>query len=111
MKIPTDLQNHWEEVLQKEGLSLKQKNNRTIRFQNKDSIRDFFLTLDCLITHNPIMDRFEKKVLLKYSSGMSVVQITKELRVSRGKINRVIQRYKGIVIAIQKMEASVQSAL
>jgi transposase-like protein len=106
-----ELQSKWENILKKEGLYLVQKNNRTARFEHREQIRDFFLTLDCLLSHHPSLNKFDKQVLTKYSSGISVVQITKELKVSRNRVNNVIERYKGIVIAIQNMKLEVQSAL
>lgn len=99
-----ELKAKWDKILKDEGLDLKKKDNRTIAFKNRERIRDFFLMLDCLMTHYPEMDAFEKKVLTMYSQGMHKKQIVKELRGPRRyAIDRVIKRYTGIVLAIQKM--------
>jgi|SRR6185312_76581 len=107
----TDLEKKWDKILKSEGLTLKQGDHRTVRFKNKDIILNFFLYLDTLLTHHPGMDKFEYNVLTQYSNGLSLLQITKNLRVSRNRVNRVIKRYQGIILAIQNIELAIQSPL
>ena len=98
----------WNQKLAAEGLfdEPKEYDRRTIGFENRDPIRDFFLRLDHLMTHYPEMPKFERKVMELYSQGIEVIDIIKRVRASRATVFMCIKRYKNLVIAIQRSEGA-----
>jgi hypothetical protein len=107
------LSDEWNDKLEKNGFEdheysngkLKKPDERTVSFQNRDKICDFFLVLDQLMTFYPEMPAFERKILQLFSQGIFVTQIAKNLKVNRITVRRVIGRYKGLVLAIERMQA------
>lgn len=110
---------HWRKKLKTKGFKdiedekgfLKGPNRRTVAFDNRDSIRHWFLTLDCLMNHYKGMPRFERQVMEYYTKGISIVEIAKKMpKVSRTRIKDCIKRYKHLVLAIILMLEADQSA-
>lgn len=83
--------------------NLKSPDSRTIAFQNQEQIREFFLTLDCFMTHFPEMPKFAYKVMSMYSEGIMVKDIVKASRSSDKHVRNTIKHYKLIVLAIIRM--------
>lgn len=101
----------WKRELEKSGFDdiedskerLKNPDNRTIAFENRDKIRDFFLSLDALLTHYKEMPKFERQVMELYSRGIYVRTIVRTTKRSDRLVRNVIKRYKGLVMAINRL--------
>lgn len=106
-----EAQRHWDQLLKKKGFqdiedrsgNLKGQIKPTISWQNQDLIRNFFLTLDNLLTVYTQMPAFERKVLELYTQGMRIKMIVKKTHASDRHVRNVITRYKHLCMAIQKM--------
>lgn len=90
---------------------LKNPDNRTIAYENQDKIRDFFLSIDSFIAHYPDMPKFERKVMELYSRGIFIRSIVKQLRSSDKHVRNVIKRYKGLIMAVNRLYAHTEFPL
>ena len=89
---------------------LIEKNKRTIAYENQELIRDYFLDLDHFMTHFPEMPKFERQVMELYCRGIYICDIAKQTRVKRLKVFRIVRRYKDLIIAINRLYASIHYA-
>jgi hypothetical protein len=96
------LQKEWREKLSRGGFAdiedpkghLKTPDRRTIGFQNRDRIRDFFMDLDHYLTEHPEIPAEHRSVLEMYSEGFYLVHISKECKMSLTKVKVIISTYK-----------------
>lgn len=100
-----ELKKEWYRRLQTEGFvdiedskhRLKSKDRRTIAFENRDQIRDFFLDLDAFITNSPDLNPLHRQILELYSSGTYVKYIALTVNKSLARVKQIIGHYKTIV--------------
>jgi len=74
-------------------------NLRTVAFENRDAIRDFFLALDSYLARTVIPPR-DRKVLEAYSAGQYIGKIAESLSVSRSTVKNTIRHYRSLVTGI-----------
>lgn len=98
----------WRKKLEESGFQdceskkedLNRHNRRTIAFDNRDSIRDFFISLDHFLTNTQIPIR-DRQVLELYSQGIKVKGvhgIVQRIGWSQSTVRRTIQKYKLILL-------------
>lgn len=103
------LNKEWREKLESAGFddqedekeNLKQKDERTIAFQNRDKIQNFYLKLDSYLTHNTEIPERDRKILELYSQGVKVKGkggIVEQVGLSRDPVYQVIWKYKKILL-------------
>lgn len=101
-----DLQSQWYEKLKESGFNdienkkekLKEYDRRTISFDNRDIIRDFFIRLDHFVTNSSNIPKLHRQILELYSDGRYLGEIAKQVRCSRSKIKLVVYHYKKLII-------------
>ena len=99
------LQIQWYEKLKASGFqdiedsngNLKQHNRRTIAFENRDRIRDFFTDLGHYIEHHDIPP-MHKQILTLYCNGSQIRQIELEVKRTRRMIHNIIKIYKDRIL-------------
>lgn len=107
------LKTAWYEHLEGDGFddledkkeNLKQHDRRTIAWENKELILDFFLSLDHFMHLYEDMPRFERSVMTLYSQGYHVPHIALHTKASKRNVKYVVARYKGLIKAIDKLKA------
>ena len=80
--------------------NLEQYDRRTMAFENKDRILDFFLTLDSYLTNTADVPPKERKILELYSQGVWVKGkngIAKQCRVHFNTVYYCIRKYKKLL--------------
>lgn len=82
---------------------IKDGNRRTVAFDNRDRLRDFFLILDHFLTAYPDMPRHERRVMELHSTGAKLRVIAHETRLTFINVRRIIRRYRGIVLAVERL--------
>jgi hypothetical protein len=95
------LKQQWYQRLKDEGFidiempdgSLKTYDRRTVAFDFRQQIMEFFLDLDQYIAQTQLK-LFDKQVLILYSGGMHVKEIAYCLGVTRQWISRIIRIHK-----------------
>lgn len=108
VKDEARIQAEWYEKLADEGFvdiedkkgNLKQYDRRTIAFENREIICEFFVRLDHYLTQNPNIPEPEKSILILYSEGLYATQIQRKLKVDQWSVKRVIRNYKQIILSI-----------
>jgi hypothetical protein len=93
----------FEDIEDRKG-NLYKPDIRTQAYQNQDRIREFFLTLDHLMSVYPEMPPFERKVLELLSQGVRLNIIVEQTHASDRHVRNVITRYKHLIKAIQRMQ-------
>ena len=96
------LKDFWYKELEKSGFvdiedsrqNLKQPNIRTVAYQNRDIILEFFLKLDVFLNERRDLNTLHRKILEFYSSGMKHIKIAKLVNRSPRTIRRILARYK-----------------
>jgi hypothetical protein len=83
--------------------NLKAPDLRTNAFEQREIIRDFFLMIDHLLVHYPDMPKDERQIIELWSEGTYAVVIAEKTQFSYRKVKSVIQRYKGLIKAINKL--------
>lgn len=78
--------------------NLFQPDTRTIAWQNRERILEFFIQFDYYLTHNSTLSQRDRHILTRWSEGTYLVDISKELRISLSTINKVIAHHKRIVL-------------
>ncbi len=102
---PKTIQEEWYEKLTQAGFkdiedkkgNLKTYDRRTIAFDNRAAICEFFTQLTHYLTNHPEIEEPEKSILILYSEGFYVTQIQKALRIDQWSVKRVIKRYKTLI--------------
>lgn len=100
-----ELQSRWYDKLKESGFNdienkkekLKEYDRRTIAFDNRDAIRDFFIRLDHFITKSHTLPPPHKKILELYSNGLYLSEIAQQMNCSRSKIKLVVYHYKKLI--------------
>lgn len=96
----------WYQRLAQEGFvdienekeQLKQYDRRTIAFENRDEIREFFMNLDSYLTHHPEIPSLHQKVLTLYSEGYYLKDIRAICQLKEWKLKKIIQDYKRMIL-------------
>lgn len=99
----------WQTKLQDAGFQdhedkkerLKQYDRRTIAFENRERIKEFFLELDSYITNTPDIPLEHKYILELFSCGVHVQGeqgIAKRANRSRDWVHKVISHYKKLLL-------------
>jgi len=102
------LQSHWYELLRQQGFKdiedkkgrLKQKDKRTIAYQNKDSIEAFFTELGFYLSEHLEIPKLDREILELYAQGIYIIHIADEVNKSRWKVIQVIKKYKKIILNV-----------
>lgn len=104
------LKAHWDAKLKKDGFvdiedahgRLKQHNTRTIAFDFRDDIRDYFIALDHYITaHESTIPALELRILRLHSAGVHRIQIQKAVGIGETKVKKILRHYREIVLGIK----------
>lgn len=77
--------------------NLKAHNTRTIAFENRDIILDFFLRLDAYLLETKDIPDIHRLILELYSKGEKIKRIAFTVRMTRQSIHKIINRYKGVI--------------
>ncbi len=101
------LNEEWRKKLAKSGFedqedskeNLQEYDRRSIAFENRDSIEQFFSKLGHFINNTPNLPASHRRVLLPYLEGKRAVDIGKQLKVSRRWVHRVLNRYKKKILS------------
>lgn len=96
------LQQKWYLKLEKHGFNdiettserLRDYDRRTINFDNRDLILDFFLRLDTFLTHTQDIPKIHRQILQFYSDGYYITEIITKVHMSRTYIKNTIKQYK-----------------
>lgn len=77
---------------------LKQDDQRTIGFENREAIDAFFSELgEFLATHR--VSRDDRRVLMRYCQGKWQTQIAEATGFSYSKVKKIISKYKKLILA------------
>lgn len=106
------LEKEWYDKLAKSGFEdiedshgcLKSQDKRTIAYQNQIQIRDFFLNLDTLLSHDYGMPKFDRRVLELFSEGVYIKVIAKKVRRSDRTVRSIINRYKALIDTFNRIQ-------
>lgn len=101
-----DLKHLWYKKLKESGFkdvedhkeNLKQYDRRTINFENRHAIHEFFRKLDHYLTDHPEVSESERLVLIMYSEGCYLINIARHLKIDLKFVKKVIEKYKKIVL-------------
>lgn len=112
--LPEEEYDNWRKKLEESGFddiesrfgNLKNPDIRTQGWRNQQFILDFHLRLDRFLVFYASMPKKERKIMELFTQGKTIVFISKELRMHRVTIHKVIRRYRDIVQAIHLMEIS-----
>ncbi len=96
------LQTEWKAKLAQEGFKdaeypsgkLRDHDRRTIAFENRERIADFFRQLDDFITHSQVLSDHERTILSFYSDGKRVREICKLVDRSYTHVRNIIRKYR-----------------
>jgi len=96
------LRKEWNRRLKESGFDdienekgqLNQYNRRTIAFDNRDALFDFYTRLDHFIESTRVFPKYHRKILTLYSKGSSSRQIERVIGKSHTWICWVINQYK-----------------
>jgi hypothetical protein len=96
----------WRKNLEESGFSdcedqkgrLKRPDNRTIGFQNRERIRNFFMALDHYLTDHPDLPRRERYVLSLYSEGWPLIEIAHAAEIGLTQTKAIFRKYKPIIL-------------
>lgn len=100
------LKQQWYKKLSDEGFEdieyssglLKQGDRRSMAFENREMISEFFTALDHYLTDHPEIPEKDREILSLYSQGLYATQIQKKLRINQWSVKKVIKRYKEIIL-------------
>ncbi len=79
--------------------SLYQHNLRTIGWDNRDRIRDFFLKLDSYLANSPDIPFKHKKLLMLWSKGKSFTYIAENVELSVSHVKKLVSNYKQLIVS------------
>lgn len=101
------LKAEWYQKLEDDGFrdiengqgSLKSHNTRTVSFDFRDDIRDYFIALDHYITENEdhIPDS-HVRVLKLHSAGIHRVKIQEIVKFGETKVKKILRHYREIIL-------------
>ncbi len=95
------LQIEWRIKLEESGFvdqedakgNLKNFDRRTIAFDNRELIQEFFTWLEHALTHGRVPE-CDRPILELYAQGIHQTEMAKRLNLSRSTLFKVIDRYK-----------------
>lgn len=104
MKKLKEIKSEWYLKLKQTGFvdiedeygRIKNHDRRTIAFENRDKILDFFLTLDNFLITQTLPD-LHREILQAYTEGTYIKQICKRVKRSDAYVRNVIRHYKKII--------------
>lgn len=97
----------WDEKLRKNGFvdiedsfgRLKQHNTRTISFDFRDDIRDYFIALDHYVTdHESQIPTTDLRILKLHSAGIHRREIQKLMKLGETKVKKILRHYREIIL-------------
>lgn len=99
------LNSEWRERLAKEGFvdqenekeELKTHDRRTVRFDDREELRDYFMRLDHFLTNVHAFNRTHQRVLKDYSEGKPGEEIAKAAQISKRSMWKIIAWYKRLL--------------
>jgi hypothetical protein len=97
-----ELRLQWYQKLKDEGFKdiedlkgrLERQDRRTIAFQNRESIRRFFMQLSAYLDSKPNISPLEYDILKLYADGIRVIRIALLVKKHKATVHRVIKSYK-----------------
>ncbi len=103
--LSPDLRDTWTKKLAESGFqdiedkkgNLKQPDRRSIAFDNRDLIRDFFIRLDHFLTENKDIPILHWQVLTLYSEGLYIPKICNLVGKGRTFVCKVILYYRNLL--------------
>lgn len=111
------LQRIWEEKLKDSKFkdiedskgNLKQYDRRTIAFDNRDHIYEFFCRLDAFLCQNQLPWR-HRAILMRYSRGQYLKEISESVGRGQRTVQKVIELYKEIILVAWVPEIHTDSS-
>jgi hypothetical protein len=100
----------FEDIEDSYGFVSNKFNRRKSNLEDIENVRNWFLTLDSLMTHYPEMPSFDRRVMSLYSSGVRVKDIVKKVKSSKRNVMYCVSRYKHLVLAIIRMTTTAPPA-
>lgn len=88
----------WDDIEDLKG-RIKPHDRRTSIFDDREEIREFFLTVDSFLNHAAQLPEEHRLVLELYSQGLHIRQIAFKLECGRTKIHGIIKYYKQVLLA------------
>lgn len=76
--------------------NLTRYDNRTNKWEMRDQMLQFHLTLNALLSNNRLPRR-DRMILQRYSNGQRIGEIAKATQIERHTISRVIKSYAAII--------------
>lgn len=104
----------WRKRLKEDGFEdIENAKNIPKQFSSHDSeeTRNTFIQLDHFLYYYPDMPRQERRVMELYSNSVMVKDIMRRISRSRSTVQRIIKRYKSLLIAINRMTLETDFAL
>lgn len=100
----------WEQKLKDSGFTdiegpngeIKTYDRRTVSWDNRDGIRDFFIKLDHFLeSSNSVgIPDIELRILKFYSAGVQLKTISHEVQCSYAKVKMIISKYKDQILGL-----------
>ncbi len=102
------LEAFWRQKLREHGFvdiedlrgNLKQHNRRTIGFENREIISDFFRRLDHYLTNHPEIPRLHRLILSMWSEGARVGEICTKSKRCNSSVRTIIRHYRLLLLAM-----------
>jgi hypothetical protein len=99
------LRDKWYQKLEDSGFrdiettrgNLRQYDRRTIAFENRDSIREFFIRLDHFLTEERSLPSLDRQMLSLYTQGQLVKEICRVTQKSHYVVNKILTKYKKLL--------------
>lgn len=95
----------WREILKEDGFKdieddkgrLKNPDRRSIGFQNRDEISNFYSHLGLFLGESKRLPRRDRKILELYALGTWITEIARKLQVSRTTVTETIRKYRRLL--------------
>ena len=102
-----DLQSQWYKKLKQNGFNdienskeeISSINRRTARFDDRDLVLSFFISVDHFITENPDLPKLHRQILVHYSDGIKLIEIAPKVKKSVIRVKQIISRYRKIILS------------
>ena len=99
------LQAEWYAKLKEAGFkdiedargNLRTYDRRTIAFENREQIEEFFRRLDAYLEDHPDLPAIHRHILTRYSQGCFIKSIAQECGRHRWTVMDIIKRYKKVI--------------
>ena len=104
-----ELATHWRAKLERAGFddiedakgNLRQHDRRTIGFENRELISEFFRKLDHYLTDHPEVPRLHRLILSMWSDGADMREICKKSKRCNSWVRTIIRRYRNMLLGMQ----------